>query len=109
MRNFQDTLETRKRSFISAFLICLTVPLKPMSFFVTILKKFDTNICFTLDLLQHRVAHFLDLQKQPSVVFYKKGVLKNFARFTGKHLSLFRQNTSTVLFTHTRSHVPWFH
>ena len=27
MRNFQDTFETRKRSFISAFLICMTVPL----------------------------------------------------------------------------------
>ena len=28
MRNFQDTFETRKRSFISAFAICMTVPLK---------------------------------------------------------------------------------
>ena len=28
MRNFQDTFETRKRSFISAFSICITVPLK---------------------------------------------------------------------------------
>ena len=25
MRNFQDTFETRKRSFISAFAICMTV------------------------------------------------------------------------------------
>ena len=25
-------------------------------------------------------------QKQPPVVFYKKGVLKSFAKFTGKHL-----------------------
>ena len=28
MRNFQDTFETRKRSFISAFSICTTVPLR---------------------------------------------------------------------------------
>ena len=28
MRNFQDTFETRERSFISAFSICITVPLK---------------------------------------------------------------------------------
>ena len=28
MRNFQDTFETRKRSFISAFSICMTVPLR---------------------------------------------------------------------------------
>ena len=26
------------------------------------------------------------LQKQPPEVFYKKGVLRNFAKFTGKHL-----------------------
>ena len=29
MRNFQDTFETRKRSFISAFSIYMTVPLTP--------------------------------------------------------------------------------
>ena len=28
MRNFQDTFETRKRSFISAFSIFMTVPLR---------------------------------------------------------------------------------
>ena len=28
MRNFQDTFKTRKRSFISAFSICMTVPLR---------------------------------------------------------------------------------
>ena len=27
MQNFQDTFETRKRSFISAFSVCMTVPL----------------------------------------------------------------------------------
>ena len=27
MRNFQDTFETRKRSFITALSICMTVPL----------------------------------------------------------------------------------
>ena len=27
MRNFQDIFETRKRSFITAFSICMTVPL----------------------------------------------------------------------------------
>ena len=27
MRNFQDTFETRKQSFISIFSICVTVPL----------------------------------------------------------------------------------
>ena len=27
------------------------------------------------------------VQKQPQEVFFRKGVLKNFANFTGKHLS----------------------
>ena len=30
MRNFQDAFETRKQSFIRAFLICMTVPLSPL-------------------------------------------------------------------------------
>ena len=28
MRNFKDTFEKRKRSFIKAFSVCMTVPLK---------------------------------------------------------------------------------
>ena len=32
MRNFQDTFETRKRSFISAFSICMAVPLSYREF-----------------------------------------------------------------------------
>ena len=28
MRDFQDTFETRKQSFIGAFSICMTVPLR---------------------------------------------------------------------------------
>ena len=28
----------------------------------------------------------MQVQKQPPEVFYKKGVLKNFLNFTGKHL-----------------------
>ena len=31
MQNFQDSFETRKRSLISAFSICMTVPLKFMT------------------------------------------------------------------------------
>ena len=38
MRNFQDTFERHKRSFISAFLISMTVPLSTFSIF---LKSFD--------------------------------------------------------------------
>ena len=52
MRNFQDTFETRKRSFISAFSICMTAPL----------------MC--------------SMKKHPPVCSIKKGVLKNFAELT---------------------------
>ena len=31
MRNFQDTFQTRKGSFIDTFSICMTVPLKVMN------------------------------------------------------------------------------
>ena len=33
MQNFQDTFETPKQSFISAFSICMTVPLKTFASF----------------------------------------------------------------------------
>ena len=38
MRNFQDTFETGKRSFISAFSICMTVPLK------NVIKSFEMTL-----------------------------------------------------------------
>ena len=40
MRNFQDTSETRKRSFISAFTfsICMNVPLKEATYENTVCK-----------------------------------------------------------------------
>ena len=41
MQNFQYTFETRKRSFISTFLICMTVPLKDLIFFAV---NHDTQI-----------------------------------------------------------------
>ena len=31
MRSFQDTFESLKQSFITTFLICMTVPLKEVS------------------------------------------------------------------------------
>ena len=35
MRNFQDTFETRRRSSISAFSICMILPLISYTFFTT--------------------------------------------------------------------------
>ena len=42
MRNFQDTSETRKQSFTSAFLIFMTVPSKAFSFLTMCFYK----LCF---------------------------------------------------------------
>ena len=48
MRNFEDNFETRKRSFISAFSICMTVPLNKILFLnLRDLGKFE-NVYFTL-------------------------------------------------------------
>ena len=79
MRSFQDTFKTRKRSFIGAFSIRMTVPLM---FFFTKYSKV---------LLWRSIKNILrwgdtgKRQKQPLEVFCKKGILKNFTNFTGKH------------------------
>ena len=41
MGNFQGTFETPKRSLISAFSICMTLPLRPFESFETV--KIDTQ------------------------------------------------------------------
>ena len=41
------------------------------------------------------ISRWIFFQKQPPEVFYKKGVLRNFAKFTGKHL---RQSLAQVLY-----------
>ena len=38
--NFEDTFETRRRSFISAVSICMTVPLKRTAFYFLKEKEF---------------------------------------------------------------------
>ena len=58
MQNFQDTFETRKRSFISAFSICMTVPLMTVIY----------------------------IYFRRTEVFCKKGVLKDFTKLTEPHL-----------------------
>ena len=48
MQNFQDTFETRKRSFISVFSICMTVPLSfygtPFSFLQITVTTIADNV-----------------------------------------------------------------
>ena len=48
MRDFQDTFETRKRSVISAFSICMAVPLKrnsrDVSVSIIIVRTDDSNL-----------------------------------------------------------------
>ena len=53
-------------------------------------KKRIYQVYFQLILSQERktsiVVSTCGLKKQPPGVFYKKGVIKNFAKFTGKHM-----------------------
>ena len=52
MRNFQDTYETRKRSFVNAFTICITVPLMKNFFPVAL----TLNLTF---LIYNDLEHFM--------------------------------------------------
>ena len=45
MRNFQDTFEARKRSFISSFSICMTVPLTKNDYTVKDSFQLAEEIC----------------------------------------------------------------
>ena len=53
LRNFQDTFETRKRSFISALSVCMTVPLKGLIFAVISFRE----ISFGMDYFSW-ISHF---------------------------------------------------
>ena len=67
MRNFQDTFETRKRPIMSGFSICMTAPLRAN---LKVLVK----------------VHIFDRATSRPKVFCRKGVFRNFAKFTRKRL-----------------------
>ena len=54
MRNFQDTIETRKRQFISAFPVCMTVPLNKL---LLLIHKF-----LFIALSQYTFGFFIDFR-----------------------------------------------
>ena len=60
MQNFQDTFETRKRSFISAFSICMTAPL---------------GLPFTKYLYDEKVFEILSLQRTKYQYFHQTVLL----------------------------------
>ena len=61
MRSFQDTFKTRKRSFINAFSICMTVPLKNNG------NRYRT---YKYKALQCKIENLIEFLKQS----YYKGV-----------------------------------
>ena len=74
MRNFQDTFETRKRSFISAFSICMTVPIKHVK--LIIFENYNeckTNHLFLIKKVVTRSdknATVTDMYPQPKTTKY---------------------------------------
>ena len=105
MWNFQDTFETRKQSIISAFSICMTVPLSGLQinigFFLEMVESKGQryiNIWVIphiaqylrrkeiLFLIKKRHLQYLIFRSSRSQMIFKIGVLKNFANFTVKHL-----------------------
>ena len=47
MQDFQDTFETRKQSFISAFSNCMTAPLSLFDFFIKIVSCGNVSLRLT--------------------------------------------------------------
>ena len=65
------------RSLMNIAVACLT-------YCYCFIQVIDTFCYYKYYSLVHVVLH--KIQKQPQGVHYKKGVLRNFAKFTGKHL-----------------------
>ena len=105
MWNFQDTSEARKQSIISAFSIYMTVSLSGLQinigFFLKLVESKGQryiNIWVIphiaqylrrkelLFLIKKRHLQYLIFRSSRSQMFFKIGVLKNFANFTAKHL-----------------------
>ena len=57
MGNFQDAFETRKRSFISAFSICMTVPLTKIHF-INILRSKSIFLIFDINKIFQKFCFF---------------------------------------------------
>ena len=61
MENFQDTFETPKRSFISAFSVCMTVPERLENYeflrflLCSQLYRFEDTKCIALDCTKFRI------------------------------------------------------
>ena len=110
MRNFQDTFKARKRSFISAFSICMTVPLIiPYISYRGVFRTLSMLKCFAKSAYRKKKTIFSresfitdvwqDLEYAPELlykwyyrtsrpeVFCKKVALRNFSKFIGKRLS----------------------
>ena len=86
MRNFQDTFETRKRSFISAFSICMTVPL---------IKNF---------FIKKKKQQVLDV---PLELFHTTKLKENLNPFVPNALFLYPLKTSGNRKTGGRERVHW--
>ena len=61
MRNFQDTFEIRKRLFVSAFSICMTVPLKFFS--VSIIKKMTFILSVKPNYIERKLRKILRISQ----------------------------------------------
>ena len=69
MRSFQDTSETRKQSFISAFSICMTVPLRRNSQWRSRSKvKMPLNSFGKIQYIRTRVCNLVKSYEKTRVV-----------------------------------------
>ena len=95
MRNFQTTFETRKRSFISVFSICMTVPLIYFDFFIilencsyiALFEKSTPQNIFSQSLERLNFGYFLKNRKNTPTLDnknYKIQVIQKTEEFSKK-------------------------
>ena len=84
MRNFLDAFETRKRSFISAFSIRMTVPLNK-----NLQKKLNGHVTGKYLLLQPQEESFPRKMTTQYLVLYFNSIVKSFCRTNSAQCFLF--------------------
>ena len=90
MRNFQDTFETPKRSFISASSICMTVSLSFRNVVHTLQYRLNVSISFTIYSAVYSVNHKLSFTVHVLQVLYftEKFAFQN-AEYNLKYIKYF--------------------
>ena len=74
------------KQFVCLYKQMRHVPQRSKIDFTQFEKTHGSSLINIEKILNRPITKFLNSQKQPPEVFHKKGLVRNFAKFTGKHL-----------------------